>query len=380
MENAHAERLRAGRVSAGAAVLVLGTKVLAYVLTGSSAIFSDAMESVVNVAAAALLVWSLVVAARPADQDHPYGHGKVEFFTAGLEGSLILAAAVMIAIQAVRQLFTGEAPQQLPLGIAFLVGASVLNGALGVYLVRVGRRTESLALQADGRHVLADVWTSAGVITGLGVVAFTGIAVLDPLIALAVAAWVTREGATLVREAVRGLMDEADLELLDELATALEEERRPEWIDVHGMRAWRSGAEVHADFHLVVPRYFDAERLHAVHETSSGACSRDPPGRRPATSWFTSTRAARSTAHPVRWRTAPCGRSRRPSGRPSRGGSHPRRPRRRAFRGNAALPPRVRPLAGARPPSEPAGSRPSAVAPGSRPGRPSASRSGAPRR
>ncbi len=266
MGSSHAERLRAGWVSAGVSIVVFGGKVAAYVATGSAAIFSDAMESVVNVAAAALLVWSLRVAARPADRDHPYGHGKVEFFTAGLEGALILAAAAMVAIQALRQLVSGEAPQELALGIGLLTGAVVMNSVLGFYLLGVGRRTGSLALQADARHVLADVWTSVGVIGGLFAVRATGLAILDPLIALAVALWIVHQGTALVREAVRGLMDEADEALLDELVESLESGRHDEWIDLHGMRAWRSGVELHADFHLIVPRYFDALRLHAVHE------------------------------------------------------------------------------------------------------------------
>lgn len=266
METPHRERLRAGWVSVAVSVLVFGGKGSAYVLTGSAAIFSDAMESVVNVAAALMLVGSLVVASRPADRNHPYGHGKVEFLSAGLEGALILLAALMIAVQALRQFVSGAAPQQLGLGLGLLVGMGALNGALGFYLLRVGRRAGSLALQADARHVLADVWTSVGVVAGLVAVAATGVVALDPLIAVLVAAWIAREGAALVREAVRGLMDEADDALLAELAVALEHGRRDEWIDVHGLRAWRSGAELHADLHLVAPRYFDATRLHAVHE------------------------------------------------------------------------------------------------------------------
>jgi len=266
MAIAHDHRLRAGRVSLAVGVVVLASKVGAYLLTGSAAIFSDAAESVVNVAAAAMLIWSLAVAARPADRDHPYGHGKVEFFTAGIEGGLILVAAVMIVIHAGRELLVGVAPQQLDLGMILLVGAGVLNGGLGVYLNRVGHRTGSLALLADSRHVLADVWTSVGVLAGLAAVHVTGWTFLDPLIALAVAVWILREGAGLARIAVEGLMDAADEPLLDSLAAALDHDRPAEWIDVHGMRAWRSGAELHVDLHMVVPRYWDADGLHRVHD------------------------------------------------------------------------------------------------------------------
>jgi cation diffusion facilitator family transporter len=262
----HSERLRAGWVSAASGAAIFAGKVLAYVITGSAAVFSDAMESIVNVVAAALLVWSLRVAARPADPEHPYGHGKVEFFSAGIEGALIVVAAVLIAMQAVRQLVAGAEPQQLDAGLALLGAASLANAALGAFLVRSGRRHHSLALVADGKHVLADVWTSVGVIAGLVVVRFTGIYALDPIVALAVAVWIVREGTGLVRRAVLGLMDAADDALLASLAALLEKDRPAQWIDVHGLRAWRSGAELHVDLHLVVPRYLDVDRLHTLHD------------------------------------------------------------------------------------------------------------------
>jgi cation diffusion facilitator family transporter len=175
-------------------------------------------------------------------------------------------AALLITVQAVRELVLGGVPQRLDVGLALVAGASLLNGGLGLHLLAVGRRTGSLALVADGRHILTDVWTSAGVLIGLLGVQLTGWVWLDPAVALAVAANILREGWRLVQHAVGGLMDEADVALLEKLAGALEAGRPPEWIDVHGLRAWRSGAELHADLHLVVPRYFDAERLHRIAE------------------------------------------------------------------------------------------------------------------
>jgi cation diffusion facilitator family transporter len=266
MDLAHDARLSAGRLSLAVAVLVFAGKLAAWIATGSVAVFSDAMESIVNVVAALLLVWSLRMAAQPADRDHPYGHGKAEFVSAAVEGALIIVAALLITAQAVRELVGGGVPQRLDTGLALVAGASLLNGALGLHLLAVGKRTGSLALVADGRHVLTDVWTSAGVIVGLLAVRFTGAVWLDPAVALAVAANIVREGMRLLKQAVGGLMDEADAELLTTLAGALEAERPPEWIDAHGLRAWRSGAELHADLHLVVPRYFDAEKLHRVQE------------------------------------------------------------------------------------------------------------------
>lgn len=266
MDLAHDTRLRAGRLSLGVGVVVFATKVAAWIVTGSVAVFSDAMESIVNVVAALLLVWSLRMAAQPADRDHPYGHGKAEFLSAGVEGALIIVAAVLIGVQALRDLVGGGAPERLDVGMVLVAGASVLNGGLGLHLLRTGRRTQSIALVADGRHILTDVWTSGGVLLGLVAVTLTGWVWLDPVVALAVAANIVREGWKLVQRAVGGLLDEADETLLAKLAGALEAARPPEWIDVHGLRAWRSGAEAHVDLHLVVPRYFDAERLHHLQE------------------------------------------------------------------------------------------------------------------
>lgn len=267
MDLEHDARLSAGRLSLVVGTLVFAAKVAAWIATGSVAVFSDAMESIVNVVAALLLVWSLRMAAQPADRDHPYGHGKAEFLSAAVEGALIIVAALLIGVQALRDLIVGAVPHRLDTGMALVAGASLLNGGLGLHLVRVGRRTHSAALVADGRHILTDVWTSGGVLIGLLAVSLTGWMWLDPAVALAVAANIVREGWRLVQHSVGGLMDEADVALLEKLAGGLEAERPPEWIDAHGLRAWRSGAELHADLHLVVPRYFDAERLHGIAET-----------------------------------------------------------------------------------------------------------------
>jgi cation diffusion facilitator family transporter len=241
----HAARRRAAWISLVVGSAIFLGKIATWQLTGSVAVLSDALESTVNIAAAALLVFSMLVAARPADRDHPYGHGKVEFLSAGIEGALIVVAAILIAVEAIGELVRGAAPHDLGFGIASLGVLSLGNLGLGVYLLRTGRTAHSLALIADGKHVLADVTTSAGVLVGLGLVHATGIAWLDPAVALLVAANIVREGAKLARSAVRGLMDEADPALLGALVATF----------------------THADLHLVVPRYFDAERLHQIGET-----------------------------------------------------------------------------------------------------------------
>jgi len=258
------QRKRAGRVSLVVGSAVFVGKLAAYFLTGSAAVLSDALESIVNVVAAALLLYSLTVAARPADRSHPYGHGKVEFFSAGVEGTLIAVAATLILIEAGRSLWFGPNLRRVDLGLLLFSGLTALNAALGAYLVRIGRRTHSLALQADGQHVLADVATSVGIIAGLFAVRWTGWTLLDPLIAIAVALNILRTGWALLRAAIGGLMDEADDELLGSMAQALEQKRAPWMIDVHSLRAWRSGAFQHVDLHVTVPRYYQADRLHRI--------------------------------------------------------------------------------------------------------------------
>ena len=263
-EAAQRERIRAGRLALLAGGGIFAGKVAAFAVTGSSAVFSDAMESVVNVVAAGLLLYSLVVAARPPDPGHPYGHGKVEFFSAGVEGALIVLAALAILVEAVGELWRGPELRRLDAGLATLVLLSAANGWLGFHLVGAGRRTGSTALVADGRHVLTDVWTSVGVVAGLAAVRLTGWVVLDPLVAIAVAGNVLRTGFGLAREAVGGLMDEAPEDLLAALAATLDARREPSWIDAHSLRAWRSGHFTHVDLHLVVPRFLDVDRIHEI--------------------------------------------------------------------------------------------------------------------
>jgi cation diffusion facilitator family transporter len=257
-------RVRAAWVSLLAGALICGGKFAAAGLTNSTALLSDALESIVNVVAAALLLYAVYVAARPADRDHPYGHGKVEFFSAGVEGALIAVAALVIVYHATLDLVRGPQLQRLDVGLALSAALALANLVLGAYLVRTGRRTHSEAVVADGHHVLTDVVTTAGVIAGLGAVWLSGWPRLDPLVAIAVALSILRTGWRLVRGAVGGLMDEADVALLGPICDALERERDPAWIDVHGLRSFRSGAVQHTDLHLAVPRYFDADRLHGV--------------------------------------------------------------------------------------------------------------------
>ena len=255
-------RLRAGLLSLVVAIALLAVKYFAYRLTGSSAILSDALESITNVVAAMFALGGLVFAGRPADRGHPYGHGKIEYFSAVFEGGLIAFAAVLILWQAFQSLRAGHVVREVDLGIALTVAAGVVNAALGWYLVRTGEQVRSITLVADGKHVLSDFWTSLGVFVGLLLVRVTGIAWLDPLAAAAVGVNLAVTGVRLVRQAAGGLLDEEDSALLDRLVRAFDRSLHPGIIRLHRLRAQRAGRFTHVDAHLIVPEYWTVEQAH----------------------------------------------------------------------------------------------------------------------
>jgi cation diffusion facilitator family transporter len=255
-------RMRAGLVSLIVGTCLLIVKFAAYRATGSSAILSDAMESIVNVVAALFALSSLRFAVMPADRNHPYGHGKIEFFSAAFEGGLIAFAAVMIIYQGGEALWLGVELARLDLGVALTAAAGLANLGLGMYLVRVGRRHQSLTLIADGQHVLSDFWTSLGVVVGLVLVRFTGLVWVDPVIAIAVGINLAWTGAQLVRYSAGGLLDEEDVPLLERLLAAMNSSTVPGIIRIHSLRAIRSGRFNHVDAHLVVPEFWSVKRTH----------------------------------------------------------------------------------------------------------------------
>ena len=259
-------RRRAAIVSMTVGVSLLLIKFGAYYLTGSTAVLSDALESIINVVASGFAFLSIIISARPPDESHPYGHGKVEFFSAGFEGALIVIAAVSIIWAAILALLHPAPLKSLDFGLLLLVLGGVVNYLLGVFLIRSGKNAKSAALVADGRHVQADAFTSAGVIVGLALVMLTGWNWIDPLVAIFVALNILRSGYHLLTEAVGGLMDKADPEFLTSVADVLQQIRRPEWIFPHHLRSWRSGAVRYIDFHLVMPRYWPLSKLHQTHK------------------------------------------------------------------------------------------------------------------
>jgi cation diffusion facilitator family transporter len=272
-------RLRAAILSLSIGFVMLGLKVGAYLLTDSSAILSDALESVVHVVATAFVLFSVVLAARPPDASHPYGHGKVEYFSAGFEGALIMLAALAIFYDATHKLLYPAPPSSLDVGTLMITVAGAINLFLGAYLIRIGRRTHSIALVADGKHVLTDSYTSLAVLVGLILILLTGWTILDPLVALLVGVNILVAGGRLVYQSVRGLMDTADPETLTAVVDALESARKPGWIDVHRLRALQIGDSKHVDLHLTVPRFWDVDTSHDEQEQLAEVINSALPGR-----------------------------------------------------------------------------------------------------
>jgi len=253
-------------LSIAAALTTMALKAVAYLLTGSVGLLSDALESLVNLAGALMALWMLTVAARPPDEDHPHGHGKAEYFSAGAEGALIVIAALSIAVAAVDRLLHPRPLEQVGLGLLVSVVASLVNLGVALVLLRASRTHRSATLQASGHHLLTDVWTSAGVLVGVGAVAVTGWLVLDPLVALAVAANIVFTGGRIMRDSVAGLMDAAlpasELQVLRELL----DRYGADGIEYHALRTRQAGARRFVSVHVLVPPDWTVQQGHDLLE------------------------------------------------------------------------------------------------------------------
>ena len=253
-------------LSIAAAVVTIALKTVAYLLTGSVGLLSDALESGVNLVGAALALGMLTVAARPADEDHAYGHSKAEYFSSGVEGTLILLAAISIAVAAVERLVHPRPLEQVGLGLGVSFVASLVNLGVALVLMRAARLHDSVTLEANAHHLLTDVWTSGGVIVGVGVVAVTHWAPLDAVVALTVAANIVWTGVRIVRRSVLGLMDTA---LPEAERTALRHALEPylkEGVEYHALRTRQSGARRFVSLHVVVPGMWTVQRGHELLE------------------------------------------------------------------------------------------------------------------
>lgn len=254
-------------ISLGAAVVNIALKGLAYRLTGSVGLLSDAIESFVNLAAAGVALAMLTYAARPPDDDHHWGHAKAEYFASGVEGTLIMGAAIAIAVAAVRRLLHPQALEQAGVGLLVTAGASALNFAVARLLLHAARRHESITLEADAHHLLTDVWTSAGVIVGIGAVSLTGWTVLDPLVAIAVAVNIVRIGFGLVGRSALGLLDTA-LPVAEAAAVEaiLARYRTDEGVEFHALRTRQAASRRFVTMHVLVPGDWTVHRGHLLLE------------------------------------------------------------------------------------------------------------------
>lgn len=267
-------------LSIAAALATIMLKTGAWWITDSVGLLADAAESIVNLVAAVAALIALRVAGRVADDDHHFGHSKAEYFSAAIEGAMIFVAAGFIIWQAVGRLLDPRPIDQVGLGLAISVLASIINGAVAFVLIRAGRRHRSITLRADGQHLLTDVWTSVGVVVGVGLVVITGIEVLDPLVALLVGGNILLTGWRLINESGTGLMDaaltpEENADLADTVAARCTDE-----VTVHGLRTRVAGHVSFAEFHVLVPGAWSVRRAHDVVEDIEEAIAEQHPDLR----------------------------------------------------------------------------------------------------
>ena len=245
-------------VSCGLFVL----KMLAYYLTQSVAILTDGLESTVNVVTGFTGLYSLIIAAKPRDENHPYGHGKIELISASLEGALILVAGGVIIYESIVNLLHPHAIKALDFGIALILITAVINYLLGWYCIRTGLKNHSIALQASGKHLQTDTWSTVGIIAGLVLIRLSGLNWIDSIVAVLFGLLIILEGSKIIRQTIAGIMDEADMILLRQLIRVLNANKPDNWIDLHNLRIIKYGAILHLDCHLTVPWYFNVNEAH----------------------------------------------------------------------------------------------------------------------
>lgn len=259
---AQTQNLEVQKWVAGISVLLLVVKFIAYYLTHSVSILTDALESIVNVAAGFIGLYSLYVAAMPRDQNHPYGHGKAEFLSAAIEGTLITSAGTIIVYKAIRSFITPVELQKLDYGIYLVAAAAVINYVVGFITEKKGKKSNSLALIASGKHLKSDSYSTFGIIAGLILIYFTDLKWIDPAVAIIFGIIIIYTGYKILRRSIAGIMDEADIELLKKIVNLLNKNKRENWIDLHNLRVIKYGSILHIDCHLTVPWYLNVREAH----------------------------------------------------------------------------------------------------------------------
>lgn len=257
-----AQNLKIQKGIAALSVILFIVKITAWYLTHSVAILTDALESIVNVAAGFFGVYALYVSGKPKDPDHPYGHGKVEFISAAVEGTMITIAGVFIIWEAANNLQHPHEIKQLDTGLILIGISAIINYVAGNMCERFGRKNNSLALIASGRHLKSDTYTTVGIILGLILLFFTKIAWIDSIVAMILALLIIYTGYKIIRSSIAGIMDEADESLLNRMVETLNSNRNVNWIDLHNLRIIKYGAILHLDCHLTVPWYFNVLEAH----------------------------------------------------------------------------------------------------------------------
>lgn len=250
------------RLALIAGILLMLVKFGAYLLTNSNAILTDAMESIVNVVASGFAFYSIHLAARPKDQNHPYGHGKVEFFSVFLEGGLISIAGVLILGKAIYSVFFPQQVGNLVEGMGLLAFTAVVNFVLGTYMIVQSKSLHSLTLMAEGKHLQTDAYSTGGLLAGLLLMYVTGFGWIDIALSIGLGVYILVNGYKLLRRSIAGLMDESDMKLLAKIASILQKNRQDDWIDVHNLRVQRYGNELHIDCHVTLPNYYDLNKVH----------------------------------------------------------------------------------------------------------------------
>lgn len=256
------ENIKVQKLVSIISVLLLATKFTAWYYTRSVAILTDAMESIVNVAAGFIGLYSLYVAAKPRDKDHPYGHGKAEFLSAAFEGTLIGIAGLLILYKAIEQLLYPVPLSRLDTGIWLISATAIVNFAVGWYCLQTGKRNNSLALIASGKHLHSDTVSTVGIIIGLLLLYFTGYTWIDSVVAIIFGAVILHTGYSILRKSIAGIMDEADEQLLEKMVAVLNKHRSDNWIDLHNLRVIKYGSILHIDCHVTLPWYYNLNEAH----------------------------------------------------------------------------------------------------------------------
>jgi len=261
------ENLRLQKIITVIAVVLFSVKLTAWYLTGSLAILTDALESIVNIVSGLLGLYSLYLTAKPRDAGHPYGHGKVEFISAAVEGTLITVAGIIIIYKSIASFFESHQIAKLDYGMILLAATGIVNYIAGIICERTGKKNNSLPLIAEGRHLKTDTYSTIGIFAGLILIYFTNILWLDAVVALVFAVIIIFTGYKIVRTSIAGIMDEADIQLLHNLVDLLNKNRKENWTDLHNLRFIKYGSTLHCDCHLTVPWYLNVQEAHAEVES-----------------------------------------------------------------------------------------------------------------